>query len=401
MSPFRSTSWDMEVTPSSQVMEPHAFENGSATPAVHVVKRRRLSCKQPLPCGWGPLVSCEGVTPAAAADVDVALTESNTYMVFYGRVRRWLLRLTRHCAQRGEAVPVAFRKPLRKCSAVQRLELVQGWVAGDDTSPEWMKKWALDRYGGKIKSPESWFSGRELLLTWNGSWGLLGLEELGLGWGTVDEVCRVLARSDVVNRIAGVLQAKVGEWEHTLQVENLAWSIELSTCRYQRLRKLALQGQGLSLTPLIDIGPEECSQADSSGGEPYNEPGRPLRLHVHCFLRFCVKQKIHSAAHFDFLGSRAVKSALSNNVPGRQRQLQFSGMYYMHCPNKGMVKWGGTVLPFKDYPVNADWITNLLQSQKMLFTEARVELAKIVKGIDRDIIAIEKWKGEASAAALG
>ena len=41
------------------------------------------------------------------------------------------------------------------------------------------------------------------------------------------------------------------------------------------------------------------------------------------------------------------------------------------------------LLPFKDYPVSADWVTNLLQSQKMIYAEARVELAKIVKGIDR------------------
>lgn len=58
------------------------------------------------------------------------------------------------------------------------------------------------------------------------------------------------------------------------------------------------------------------------------------------------------------------------------------------------------LLPFKDYPVSADWVTNLLQSQKMIYAEARVELAKIVKGIDRNMIRIEKWQGEATAAAL-
>ena len=403
MSPSSSISWEMEVPSSSQLMRHHDSHNESVAPFAPVVKRRRLSCKQPLPSAWGPPVSCDGDTPADVAGDDEKLKGPNLYAVFYGRVRRWLLRLNRECAQRGEAVAVAFRKPLSKCSPDQRLALVQGWVAGDGTSPEWLKMWALKRYGDKGPSEERWFDGKELLLTWNGMWGgggLLGLEELGLGWATVDDLCRVLARSDVVNRIIVGLQAKVSEWQHALEVEHIAWSIELSTLRYQRLRARALQEQGLSLTPLSDVGLEECSQAPAAGGAPDDQPGRPVRVHAHCFLRFRARQRLNSGAYFDFLGSRSVKSSLSNQVPGRQRQLGFVGMYYMQCPKIGMIKWGGTLAPFKDYPVNADWITNLLQSQKMLFVEARVELAKIVKGIDRNIIAIEKWKGEASAAAL-
>ena len=46
-----------------------------------------------------------------------------------------------------------------------------------------------------------------------------------------------------------------------------------------------------------------------------------------------------------------------------------------------MLRWGGTVSPFKDYHVNADCITNLLQMHKMVYSDARAKVANIVKGI--------------------
>ena len=116
-------------------------------------------------------------------------------------------------------MPVALRKPLRKCTDAERLTLVRMWTAGDDQSPEWLKKWALDRYGekGSAAAPvERWFDGQELLLNWNGAWGLLKLEEAGLGWTTVDEVCRVLAKHDLANRLASALQTKMVDWQHAL-----------------------------------------------------------------------------------------------------------------------------------------------------------------------------------------
>ena len=65
----------------------------------------------------------------------------------------------------------------------------------------------------------------------------------------------------------------------------------------------------------------------------------------------------------------------------------------MQCPKIGMIKWGGTVSPIKDYQVSAGWVTNLLQMQKMLFVEARVELANLVKNIGRNMKSSRKKKG--------
>ena len=50
--------------------------------------------------------------------------------------------------------------------------------------------------------------------------------------------------------------------------------------------------------------------------------------------------------------------------------------------------------------MNADWIMNMLQQQKIASKDARVELAKIVKGIDRNMNNITMFVGESVAAEL-
>ena len=225
-SPSSSQSWEMDLAapPPSVLLY---FGSAAESPAEPAAKRKRLAYKQPLTSSLEPLDLCDA-TPEDDSTKDSVSQGPNIYAVFYGRVRRWLQRVHVTYTKRGGVVPVALRKPLRKCTEVERLALVRSWVAGDDQSPEWLKKWALDRYGGKVGTSASetkWFDGKELLLTWNGAWGLLTLEEAGLGWTTVDEVCRVLAKHDLANRLASMLQTKMVDWQHALDTEHIVWSI--------------------------------------------------------------------------------------------------------------------------------------------------------------------------------
>ena len=72
------------------------------------------------------------------------------------------------------------------------------WADEDDITPRWLKMWAVEKYLGRAcpgaRPRVKWFEGKELMLTWNGAWGLLGLNEVGLGWPTVDDACRALSR---------------------------------------------------------------------------------------------------------------------------------------------------------------------------------------------------------------
>ena len=108
------------------------------------------------------------------------------------------------------------------------------------------------------------------------------------------------------------------------------------------------------MTPLPAVVTDETDVAACSEELSDADAERPLRVHVHCFLKFRVRQRIRDGSVFELMGSKAMKSSLSSCLSGRVRQLGCVGLYYMQCPKIGMLRWGGTVSPFKDYHVHAD-----------------------------------------------
>ena len=76
------------------------------------------------------------------------------------------------------------------------------------------------------------------------------------------------------------------------------------------------------------------------------------------------------------------------------------GLYYVQCPKKGMITFGGSVLPFQDYLVNGEWPLNLLQQGKMSLAACRAEIVRSAKNLPRLLGNLERWRLERDAAAV-
>lgn len=90
----------------------------------------------------------------------------------------------------------------------------------------------------------------------------------------------------------------------------------------------------------------------------------------------------------DCLGSRSTRAG-SN-----------AGMYYLHAPKYGQLFSGGSVKPFRDYPVQGAWVLSLLQSEKIGFAEARGEIVRTAKDLPRLLANLDRWKQETGQMAL-
>ena len=75
-------------------------------------------------------------------------------------------------------------------------------------------------------------------------------------------------------------------------------------------------------------------------------------------------------------------------------------MYYVQCPKKGSITFGGSVLPFQDYLVHGDWPLNLLQQGKMSLTACREEIVRSAKNLPRLLGNLERWRLERDAASV-
>ena len=215
-------------------------------------------------------------------------------------------------------------------------------------------------------------------------------------------LCHKLKDHAVTARLLQAMHLKMQWFQGNLALMCAGWSIELSAGRYCSLRDNALRSSpNSSLSRSPDLKEDHFNnrgRVDEMVGDPKDTP---IRWHVHCFFfRFWQTCSFRDDDFLDLLGSKPRKSDMSANFAGRSRQLGCAGPYYVQCPKIGMVRWGGTVSPFKDYLVNADWIMNMLQQQKIACKDARVELAKIMKGIDRNMNNITLFVGESVAAEL-
>ena len=118
-----------------------------------------------------------------------------------------------------------------------------------------------------------------------------------------------------------------------------------------------------------------------------------IRLHAH--LAFVARDRmtitIGEASKGYFLGSRF---QATQEQAGRRRALGWSSFYYVQAPKIGHLFDWGTKYPYDDYPVNADWVWQLVQSKKITLAESRKELVRSAKCLTRHLPNLNKLEEE-------
>ena len=129
---------------------------------------------------------------------------------------------------------------------------------------------------------------------------------------------------------------------------------------------------------------------------------RTVRVHAHAFLMFqCCVRLPGKVSVWRFKGSPphnddtplAVKRA-------RNQHTCWSGMFYCTVGKIGTIHSWGSVEPFLDFPVRPQWVTNLLQKEKITYRQARTLTIKTTTCTVRKLADLDRWKQATSEDAL-
>ena len=70
----------------------------------------------------------------------------------------------------------------------------------------------------------------------------------------------------------------------------------------------------------------------------------------------------------------------------------FAGMYYVTAPKIGSMLTYSSLKPFREYPVSAEWIFNMIQQDKFEYKSAKTEVIRCGKGLTRRLQDLERWR---------
>jgi hypothetical protein len=288
----------------------------------------------------------------------------NQYHFVYNRLRKW-----KTCRGNLEAHEVA---PVEQADVDDEMleELTPHDVAPNialalfmeqTSAPKWLQTWVeQNMLKGKPQEANKWLHARSVLLTWNGPWGVMLIDpkEVGID-GDVHMLCQRVRDSDLGQKLVQEFFAFIVQLETDHHVCEWAASVELCT------RTLETSGV--------------------------------VRLHCHAFLRKAsIKFNLRFSDPFQFKSSVPDRRAQHTGCRARGTG-SCAALYYLQCPKIGMVATAGSKQPFIDYSVNGSWIFTLVQSLKMGYTTARVELIKTTQGLTRKLADLDKWHAEQGA----
>jgi len=378
-------------------------------------KRRRLSSKRPAAALWmaaellqqpGHEVEgekkgaeaaeaaghSESLSPPSVEGVDATLSRCE-YKIFHGKFWRWYAK--REGLQHPDA-PLKC-KPLRSLGVLQRFQMIEAWAKEDASCPEDFKTRVLMRFQVASQRPEvssGILKGNGWLFTWNGDWGLLPLSVVDGEWLEIPDLCDKLKDHPAVIAMRDKFVERCEFWTDKLNLKDIAYCIELSVGSYKEAKALAqesfAQGQ-----PSSGDRSESLSPPTESCGAPQEQDARPLRLHIHAWLKATRMHTIKNYQKvFEFDDSAPMVSSLAAAAGGRKQASGNQGAYYVQCPKIGQVLMGGNIEPFRDYLVNANWVSHMVQLGKLSMENAREQIVKTGTNVPRMLENLERVRAE-------
>ena len=92
-----------------------------------------------------------------------------------------------------------------------------------------------------------------------------------------------------------------------------------------------------------------------------------------------------------------VKQERAGTKVTQRRSCQLSAMYYVSAPKIGQIASLSSIQPYKDYGVNAEWVWNLLQQEKISHRDARLEFIRGKKNLGRHLANLDVLATELAA----
>ena len=303
-----------------------------------------------------------------------ALSRRDKYKKVYNKIRWW----SELVGRRAEEAAMEWKdfkstpdleliknmpSQFRSMSSSEKCKLSKLFVAStapprhimDYVQQQWMDGAVEDRF---MKC--RYLQAKSVLLTWNGDWGLFR-EIVGdvRGW---KEVVELLKKNAQFLQLWQDFQA---------HVERLA-------------DVLAASGHACCM--------EVCMETLEESGV--------VRVHGHGFFnREIQKMQLYHGRAAAFMGSIPNKSLKAGGTAMRNSSAN-AGFFYICAPKIGGVVFHSSLRPYKDFQVNAEWIINLVQAEKMDFDAALREMVRCGKGFIRRVQDLKAWKRAKEELAL-
>ena len=194
-----------------------------------------------------------------------------------------------------------------------------------------------------------------VLLTYNGPWGLLPHELVGMtpDSTSMDDLTAAVADLRIVKGLVGCVQ----DWVQ-------------QACKHGGAAEYA-------------VSLELCPETWASAGVP--------RVHMHAWL-FNPKHRTLQVAKCLFMGQAASHASLNGAWGGTARQSQASplcGAYYLSVSKLGQVWRACSMEPHCKYPVKEVWVTHLYSAGKISAYVATEEYMRIVGNAQRNVLMVD------------
>ena len=350
-------------------------------------KRSRLSDKT-VPQGYWAMItaalhtaslqppSVPGVTPVEAVDSDwwEEKTDRQKYQYVYNLLKRvnayggWKLTLRKRVRDRLPETWTELEQEDRDAFLV--------WFEKNHHPPllNVVKCWIWEGLLQKIKTGRGghWeekrqgprFLGMQVVLTWQGDWGLL-LSDILKQTKCAREATEILKNDRYVislwTKAKKILEGLKGE----LAADEWSGSLEL------------------------------CTRTFEAG---------TVRIHLHaCFVSTGSRLQPTELQDLKIFGSVPHMSSEDKKKARRRRATQFSGFYYLSAPKIGSIFQHSTMRAHHDYEVNAEWIWAMIATHKIELAAARKELIASGKNLSRhlpNLDLLEKERQQTSISAM-
>lgn len=278
------------------------------------------------------------------------------YKKFHNRYYRWRAMVLEQESKKQSPSPadVPVKTPLKRLTMEARLKCVEAWAAYDKSNDE-VKSWALNYFRQRCEAEPvagKFIDSRSVLLTYNGSWGLVPNRQIPEG-ASVEEVCQQLRSRADVQDLFRDLEISCSRWKEELNTASVTYSLEL------------------------------CPRT-------WKEEG-VIRMHCHVHHRHPARVRVNKASQLLYRGCLPHKCDAFMGQARVRKSCGSQAMYYLRCPKIGMVLHGGTLQPFKDFQVNGDWVMNLLQAGKIAYQDAREQIILTTKNLPRLLSGLDRW----------
>ena len=317
--------------------------------------------------------SLPGVTPVAVAEFDwwEEKTEKKKYLYVYNIVRRsnayeaWKLTLRKRVRERLPAAWMdleweqkdQFLDWFVQNSQQQLPAVVKRWIW--DALKSKMKQGRGGHWEGKREGPQK--LGKQVLLTWQGSWGLVETESM--------------------KKTKDVLEA-------TEILKKDRYAISLWTKAKKIFEKIHVELSANEWCASLEL----CTRTFSTG---------VVRLHLHaCFVSMGFPLQAADLKDLAVFGSVPHVCGEDNKKARKRRAAQFSGFYYLSAPKIGSIFTESTMRAHHEYEVNAEWIWSMVATHKIELSAARKEFISAGKNLGRHLPNLDLLEKERQKCIL-